>query len=109
MSLPIVWLLFAWKRGVKLYDHVVFTLYSISFMSLLFVGYSLLNLTGLELHPAFGALAIVIPLAHIYAQVKGAYALSWGSAAWRTLALSFGAVLVLSLFFTMILLMGLLD
>jgi hypothetical protein len=64
MSLPFVWLLFAWKRGVKLYDHAVFVLYSLSFMSLLFVFISLLSLTALDITPLLGAFATLVPLVH---------------------------------------------
>ena len=38
ISLPFIALLFLWKRGVTLYDHAVFALYSLSFASLLFVA-----------------------------------------------------------------------
>ena len=41
MSLPWLWLVFLWKRGVGVYDHAIFALYSISFMSLLFIAGSL--------------------------------------------------------------------
>ena len=37
LSLPFLWLLFFWKRQYKLYDHAVFIIYSIAFMSLLFI------------------------------------------------------------------------
>ncbi|MEL6485821.1 MAG: DUF3667 domain-containing protein, partial [Pseudomonadota bacterium] len=41
LSLPFVWLLFAWRRGHKAYDHAVFVTYSLSFMSLFFIALSL--------------------------------------------------------------------
>ncbi|MFN8734549.1 MAG: DUF3667 domain-containing protein, partial [Hyphomonadaceae bacterium] len=41
ISLPFIWLLLFWKRGVTLYDHAVFALYSLSFMSFLFLALAL--------------------------------------------------------------------
>ena len=37
LSVPFVWLLFAWRRRFGAYDHAVFVTYSLCFMSLLFV------------------------------------------------------------------------
>ena len=37
ISLPFVWLLFIWRRGTTLFDHAVYILYSLSFVSLLFI------------------------------------------------------------------------
>ena len=48
ISLPFLWLMFFWKRGVTMYDHAVFTLYSLSFMALLVVMLSLLKMAGLK-------------------------------------------------------------
>lgn len=109
LSLPWMILTFAWKRGVKVYDHVVFLLYSISFMSMLGIVASILftytNVPGV----AYQFLLIYIPVVHIFLQLKEGYALGWFSAAWRTVALSTFAVLTLSLYFIIILLLGLLD
>ncbi|QCI78607.1 hypothetical protein E6W36_00025 [Hankyongella ginsenosidimutans] len=46
ISAPFIWLMFAWRRGFRLYDHVVFSLYSLSFMSILFILATLLNRLG---------------------------------------------------------------
>ena len=48
LSLPFLWLMFFWKRGVTMYDHAVFALYSLSFMALLVAVLTLLEKTGLE-------------------------------------------------------------
>jgi hypothetical protein len=37
ISLPFMWLMFFWKRGLTLFDHTVYILYSLSFVSLLFI------------------------------------------------------------------------
>lgn len=109
LSLPWLWLMFAWKRDVRLYDHAVFALYSLSFMSLLFVIGSIAVATKVSFGGFWFALVIVAPLAHMFAQLKGAYALSRFSAAWRTLALSFTAIITLSLYAMLMIVLGVLD
>ncbi len=85
ISLPFLCLLFARRRDVVAYDHVVFSLYSLSFMSLLVIAVTLLGLAG------FAGLAAVmllaVPPVHMFAQLRGTYALSAGAALWRTVAL----------------------
>jgi hypothetical protein len=52
---------------------------------------------------------LLAPFAHMYAQLKGTYALSRGSALWRTAALSFAAVITLGLYAAMMIALGVLD
>jgi hypothetical protein len=109
LSLPFLWLMFAWKRDVRLYDHVVFALYSIAFMSILFVIVSLISrVTGTSGGLA-GALTVFVPPIHMFLHLRGTYGLSRASALWRTVFLLFSAMIVLTLFVTIILLLGLLD
>lgn len=86
ISAPFIWLMFAWRRGFRLYDHVVFSLYSLSFMSILFILATLLNRLGDYLPiPDNAWLALFFaPVVHIYAQLMGAYRLGWFGALWRT-------------------------
>jgi hypothetical protein len=108
MSLPWLWLMFAWKRGVHLYDHSVFALYSISFMSLLFVLGS--GALALDITTGFLWLPLLVaPFLHMFAQLKGTYSLSRGGALWRTAALSFGAVITLGLYAALMIALGVLD
>lgn len=105
LSLPFVWLLFAWKRRFGLYDHAVFVTYSISFMSLLFIVASLLSFA-----PVAGDAPILIacfaaPL-HLYRQVKGGYELGRAGALWRTAALLIFALVVMILFLLILLALG---
>ncbi len=109
LSLPWLWLLFAFKRGVRMYDHAVFALYSISFMSLVFIAVSLAAAAGIESSTFFFLLIGVAPLAHIFVQLRGTYAISVGGAAWRTAALAIASVVTLSLYAALILVLGLLD
>ena len=95
ISVPFVWLLFAWRRQFHLYDHTVFVTYSLSFMTLLVVVLTLAMAAGV---PLVTSAAIVIPPIHMYRQLRGAYGLSRRSALWRTAALIGIAVATLILF-----------
>ena len=58
-----------------MYDHAVFALYSISFMSLLFIlgsGALTLDITS----GCFWTPLLVAPFTHMFAQLKGTYSLS---------------------------------
>ena len=97
-SIPFMWLLFVWKRGFTLYDHGVFVLYSLTFMSILFL---LLGILG-RLNGWFaGFLGVVgtfaVPV-HMFAQLKGTYRLSIWSALWRTCFLLFFCLFAAILF-----------
>lgn len=109
ISLPWMLLLFIGKKDVRAYDHVVFLLYSISFMSLLFVVVALVATAGIQHPTVYALLLLFVPVAHLYAQLKGGYRLGWFSAAWRTAVLSTFALLNLSLYVMGIALLGLLD
>jgi hypothetical protein len=108
ISVPFVWLIFAWRRRFKAYDHVVFVTYSIAFMTLLMVALSLLRpvLGGGEL--SLLVLAVYPPV-HMFRQLKGAYGLRWPSALWRTFALLVFAVIASLIFLLFLLALGLLG
>ncbi|WP_297803070.1 DUF3667 domain-containing protein [uncultured Brevundimonas sp.] len=106
-SIPFMWLLFLWRRGFTLYDHGVFVLYSLTFMAMLL----LVAVVAVTLLPALGsaiawAVAIIIPV-HMFAQLKGAYDLSFFSAAWRMMFLLVFCSIVLTLFLAAIVYLGL--
>lgn len=106
LSLPFVWLLFPFRRSARLYDHAVFTLYSLSFMSLLFVFAVLLARIGLISFGSAMAISTFVPPVHMFVQLKGAYGLSVGGALARTLLLSMFAIVVLTLFMLIIMALG---
>ena len=109
LSLPFMWLIFFWKRGVTLFDHSVFLLYSLSFMSFLFlVGMVVGRVAGDAAGPVLGGLTLA-PLAHMFFQLKGGYGLGWFSAAWRTIFLLFAGAIALGIFLALIFMMGLLG
>ena len=109
MSLPWMILLFFWKKDVKVYDHVVFLLYSISFMSMLAMVAVAMASAGVSNTTLYALMFTLIPAAHMFAQLKEGYALGWFSAAWRTFALANLAILTLAVYFSGILVLGLLD
>jgi hypothetical protein len=105
ISIPFLWLLFAWKRRFKAYDHAIFVTYSIAFMSLLFIVLSVLATLEIGGGWIFGMLAIIPPL-HIYKQLRGTYDLSRFSALWRTLALMILIIAILIIFLWLLVLLG---
>ncbi len=111
ISVPLVWLLFLhrgrYRRAYKLYEHAVFVTYSIAFMSLFAVGYTLLKLLGM-IGPA-ALLPFLIPPTHMYRQLRGAYVLTPLSAAWRAVMLVIFALVAGLVFFMLLLMTGLLG
>lgn len=101
ISLPFLWLMFFWKRGVTMFDHAVFALYGLSFMALLVVVGSLSAAAGLS--AMAGLLFCLAPPIHMFLQLKGAYQLRTLSALWRTVVLLFVSVMVLTLYLLLIL------
>ncbi len=111
ISVPFLWLLFLHRRRYrryKAYDHTVFVTYSISFMSLGLISLSFLRLIGAPAAIALLAMTLVPPV-HMYRQLRGAYELSPWSALWRTFVLINFAFVAASLFFTLLLALGLLG
>jgi hypothetical protein len=106
LSIPFVWVMFAWRRQYKAYDHAVFVTYSLSFMSLLFIVMSILSTI-----PGGGGWAallftIAVPL-HLYKQLRQAYGLSRFSTLWRlALLLVFSMQVVLTMFLVILGLLG---
>lgn len=85
ISLPFLWLMFIGRRDVTVYDHAVFSLYSLSFMSLFFSCITVLALAGVS--AAVAPLLAVVPPVHMFAQLRGTYGLGIKAALWRMLAL----------------------
>jgi Protein of unknown function (DUF3667) len=101
LSLPFLWLMFAWKRQYKLYDHAVFVTYSITFVMLLLIIMSLMRAAGLQ--PGWAALLLPV---NFYRQLQQAYGLRWFSALWRTIALLITSFTVLLVFGLLLLMLG---
>lgn len=105
ISIPFVWLLFAWRRRFKGYDHAIFVTYSLSFMTLLFIALSLLGAAGVPRELIF-IIAPLIPPIHLYKQLRGAYQLSRFSAFWRLMVLSAFIWIVILLFLQILVVLG---
>jgi hypothetical protein len=109
LSVPFLWLMFFWRRRVYLYDHVIFSLHSLSFMAL----FVTLFIVAMELPVKLGALpgiALgVIPPMHMFFHLKGTYGLGIFGALWRTCFLSLIAMIVLICYVCVILMLGLLH
>lgn len=106
LSTPFLWLLFFWRREFYLFDHAVFVTYSIAFMMML-TTVSVIAIQFSATEVIGGFLLTLYPLFHIYRQLKQAYGLTRFGTIWRTMLLSSFAVTALSLFFMLILSMGL--
>ncbi len=106
LSIPFVWLATLGKRGHRFYDHAVFTTYSIAFMSLLFIV--------VTLSVKFNILpGIVIPAAlfyapfHMYRQLRHAYGTSRIGGMFRLALLLTCTTIVVTLFLTILVNLGL--
>jgi hypothetical protein len=95
LSVPFVWLLFAFNRRFKGYDHTVFVTYSITFMIALIALASLLIYIGAG---ALGGLLLFYAPFHVYRQLRGTYGVSRIGGIWRMLALSLFAWVAIGLF-----------
>jgi hypothetical protein len=85
ISLPFLWLMFVGRRDVAVYDHAVFSLYSLSFMSLLIVLCALLGLGSMSALAV--TLLLLVPPVHMFLQLKETYRLGLFSSLWRTVML----------------------
>ena len=106
LSVPFVWLLFAFRRRFGVYDHTVFVTYSLCFMMLLVSVGTLGAAAGIT--GAATAVMLLAPL-HIYRQTRYAYALTRSGAAWRSVAIGVYAVVALSLFAAILVLLGAME
>ena len=101
ISLPFLWLMFFWRPGVTMYDHAVFSLYSLSFMALLFAVLFVMKFAGMN--GIVKTLLLTVPPLHMFLQLRGTYGLSWGSTLWRTVVLQSIAATVFLLYLSLIL------
>jgi hypothetical protein len=105
ISLPFLWLMFVGRRDVVVYDHAVFSLYSLSFMSLLFITAALLGAMGMSSLATF--MVIFVPPIHMFVQLRQTYALGKFAALWRTVALLCVAGAAFTLFLMFIVMINL--
>jgi hypothetical protein len=108
LSIPFVWLLFFWRRDIRAYDHAVFVTYSISFMMLLLIFASLVGLAGVG-SGYIALLLLVVPPLHMYKQLRQTYRLSRAGAIVRLFFLLFAALIALSLYVLLLVVIGALE
>jgi hypothetical protein len=84
ISMPFLWLMFFWKRGVTMFHHAVFSLYSI-------VGYFGFSAMA-------GLLFCFMPPVHMFMQLRGTYGLTRAETLWRTCALMFMSLIALIMY-----------
>ncbi len=108
ISLPFVWLATIGRRGYHFYDHAVFTTYSISFMSLLFISCAILAAIGVT-SAVWGVLLVFYPPFHMYRQLRHAYQMSRPEALARLSFLLVFTVISLFLFLVILLALGVLG
>lgn len=100
ISLPFLWLLFMFRRKFVMFDHAVFSLYSLSFMCILLMLIAILS--RFEFVAIASLLFVFVPPIHMFSQLRGAYSLGFLATFWRTIALLFIAALSLSLYVALI-------
>ena len=105
LSLPFIALLFIWKRGVTLYDHMAYALYALAFAALLFSSVVLLGKIPF-ISWAASWLLLALPV-HMWFHLKGAYALGWWSATWRTILMLNFSFFVATTFLVLVIILGL--
>ena len=108
LSVPLMWLLFFWRRDIHLYDHAIFITYSISFMMMFLILLTLAAAFGVSGAIWGTALGIVPPL-HLYKQLRQTYKLSRFGAWMRLFLLSIGIFIVLMIFFMLLLIIGMIG
>ena len=103
LSVPFLWLLFPFSRRFHIYDHTIFVTYSLCFMMVL------LSIATLgAVNQAIGWLtapAVLYAPLHLYRQLRGAYGLSRRGALIRLPLLLFFAMLALTLWASVIMLL----
>jgi hypothetical protein len=108
ISVPFVWLMFAWRLRYKVYDHAIFVIYSLSFATLLAVALTIC----FKLNVAAGLLWSIFVFgmpAHMYVQLRGAYQLGWFKALLRTIALATFSLIAATIFILLLLALGILG
>lgn len=108
ISLPFIWFAMIGVRGHPVYDHAIFTILSISFMTILIIILAVLGTIGLQLDKIVPAL-LIIPIIHLYKHVKYAYQLSRLHALLRLLLIIFAIFFSVLIFLFVLLLLGILS
>ena len=104
ITLPCLGLMFIFRRRFKMFDHAVFSFYSLSAMAVMMCVLAVLG--ALDLDGVSVALVFIAPPLHIYKQLRGTYELTRFGALWRTFALMSYAGLALLLYFLIVIIVS---
>lgn len=104
LSALLLGLMFFWRRGVYLFDHLIFSMHSLSFQGLLLTTTMLASL----LSGWFQLLFLIAPV-HLFAHLRGTYGLGVFGTLWRMAVLFVSSVIVLLLALTGLVMIGLAE
>jgi hypothetical protein len=104
LSALLLGLMFFWRPGVYLFDHLIFSMHSLSFQGLLLSTTMLASLVS-----GWAQLLFLIAPVHLYAHLKGAYGLGVFGTLWRMAVLLVTSVIVLLLALSGLVMIGLAE
>ncbi len=103
ISVPFIWLLFPFSRRFKMYDHTVFVTYSLCMMMTLAAIMTIGAAAGFVVTAQVLSIAA---MAHICEHVRYTYALTRWGAAWRSAAICGFALVAMTLFGLVMMVLG---
>jgi hypothetical protein len=104
LSAGLLGLMFFWRRGVYLFDHLIFSMHSLSFQGML-LSIALLG----SLLTSWSQLLLLIAPVHLFAHLKGTYGLGVLGTLWRMAVLFVGSLIVLVLALSGLVMIGLAE
>jgi hypothetical protein len=104
MSAALLGLMFFWRRGVFVFDHLIFSMHSLSFQGLLFSAAML----GSMISGWFELLLLAAP-AHLFVHLRGVYGVGVFGALWRMAVLFVGACVILLVALSGLVMIGLAE
>jgi Protein of unknown function (DUF3667) len=104
VSALLLGLMFFWRRGVYLFDHLIFSMHSLSFQGLLLSVTMLASLAS----GWFQLLFLIAPV-HLFGHLKGTYGLGVFGTLWRMAVLLVSSVIVLLLALSGLVMIGLAE
>ena len=104
VSAALLGLLFFWRRGVYMFDHLIFSMHSLSFQGLLVA----VAMARSQLSGWFGWLLLIAPV-HLFVHLKGTYGLGAFGTLARMLVLLAGSVIGFALALVGLVLIGLVE
>jgi len=104
LSAGLLGAMFFWRRDIYMFDHLIFSMHSLSFQG----GLLAVSMLAMNLNGAFGWLLLFAPV-HLFAHLKGAYGLGVFGTLARMLVLFVGSLIGLIVAMTGLLMIGLLE